>query len=281
MNKPVLIVIENLLLPIHATQENMHDIRKEISSANSPAINNGLFLMAVSFIESMQKRILSYYLKYVPQSITSKKTIEFNKASLIENEDFRLIEKMVSEIIDSLPYWQLLKIFYETLKIEKPVNMQTIQSIKDRRNELIHNNLVTDYKQKKTELKSICFDELSSSIDIYETYLDDLKSKISRKYGKYTRLNALKNLWHYTFDTPLCANFEDYWHINLEKDSIFGLKHPEYESSLSSSEKFMLDIWRSQVTEYKVDFRNMSSLGSHVQSCLYMFLKFSNDVFLY
>jgi hypothetical protein len=281
MNKPILIVNENLLIPIRATESRIGEIKKEICSTNNPVIQNGLFLMAVSFIESMQKEVLTYYLKYDPQRIPNKKSIEITKNILIENEDFRMIESLVSEYIDKMPYWQFMKIFYETLKIQKPDNLQAIEAIKKRRNELTHDNMQVDFKQKRVTQKYIDSDYLSSSLNEYENYLNDLKLKISKRYGKFTRIKALNNLWHYTFRTPLCAKFEDYWHIDLQSDSIAGYKIPEYENSLSHSEKFMLGIWRSQVSSCKVDFINMASLGQHVQSCLYMFLKLSNDIFMY
>lgn len=281
MKKPVLIVNENLLMPIRATESRMGEIKKEMRSTSNPVIQNGLFLMAVSYIESMQKEVLTYYLKYDPQRIPSKKTIEINKNTLAENEDFRLIESLVSEYIDKMPYWQFMKIFYETLKIQKPGNVQAIEGIKKRRNELIHDNMQVDFKQKRVTHKHIDFNYLANSLDEYGKYLDSLKLEIDRRYGKFTRINALNSLWHYTFRTPLCAKFEDYWHIDMQSDSIAGYKIPEYENSLSNSEKFMLGIWRSQVSDYKVDFINMASLGQHMQFCIYMFLKLSNDIFMY
>ena len=138
-----------------------------------------------------------------------------------------------------------------------------------------------NFKQQSITEKYIASEYLTSYLEEYENYIDDLKLKISRKYGKFTRIKALNSLWHYTFRTPLCAKFEDYWHIDLQSDSIVGYKQPEYENSLSLSEKFMLDIWRSQLSDYKVNFINIASLDQHTQSCLYIFLKLSKDIFMY
>ena len=281
MKKPVLIVNDNLLMPIRATESRIGEIKKEMCSTSNPVILNGLFLMAVSYIESMQKEVLTYYLKYDPHKIPRKKTIEIDKNILAENEGFHLIESLVSEYIDKMPYWQFMKIFYEALKIKKPGNIQAVEGIKKRRNELIHDNMQVDFKQKRVTHIHLDSDYLAHSIDEYGKYLDSLKLEISKRYGKCTRINALNSLWHYTFRTPLCANFEDYWHIDMQSDSISGHKISKDESSLSHSEKFMLGIWRSQVAACKVDFINTASLGQHMQSCIYMFLKLSNDIFMY
>jgi hypothetical protein len=130
MKKPVIIVKDNLLMPILATEVRINEIQKEMSSASSPVILNGLFLMLVSYIESMQKEVLTYYLKYEPERIPDKKTIEIDKNTLVENEDFHLIERLVSEYIDKMSYWRFTKIFYEVLKIKKPDNDLSIESIK-------------------------------------------------------------------------------------------------------------------------------------------------------
>lgn len=274
-----LIIIDNLLMPIRAIHLKVEEIRKEMLSVNSPLIITSMFLMLVSYLESMQKEVLRYYLKYDPKMITTKKMIEIDIDTLIDNEDFNLMDCLVSDCIEKMSYRDIAKLFFKVLDIKEPDN--DIKSIKKRRNELIHKNLKMDFKQAKAEHDYINSEYLSLSMDEYVKYLNCIQIQICDKYGKYTKLNALKNLWNYTFNTPLCNNFEDYWYIERDSDSISGWKTCQYEKSLSHSETFMLSIWRSQVSGYKVDFINMSSLGHHMQICLYMFLKLSNDIFLY
>lgn len=137
MEKPVIIVKDKLLMPILATKNRVDEIKKEVSSVSSRVCLNGLFLMLVSYIESMQKEVLRYYLKYHPEKIVNKqKTIEIDKNTLVDNEDFYLIESLVSEYIDRIPYWQLIELFYTVLKIKKPDNDLNIdiENIKKRRN---------------------------------------------------------------------------------------------------------------------------------------------------
>lgn len=267
-------------MPIIATEARVDEIKKELNQATSNVILNGLFLMLVSYIESMQKEIIKYSLKYRPDKI-SNNFVKVDKSILEENEDFYLLERIVTDYIEKMPYWELSKLFYNVLEITKPGNENEILNIKKRRNELIHANLKVNFKHKVILQDYITAGYLSDCLNEYEKYLNDLKSKVLSSFVGCSKLDALKNLWHFTFKTPLCSNFSDYWHIDNENDIIYGCKYPETEGSLSSSEKFMLNIWRSQVCGCKVDFLNMASIGEHYQNCLYMFLKLSNDIFLY
>ncbi|CAG35465.1 hypothetical protein [Desulfotalea psychrophila] len=281
MKKPILVVNENLLMPIIATEKKVREFKNEIGLIDSVVGKTGLFLMVVSFVESMHKEVLKYFLRYNFEKITSEKKIEISKTLLIENEDFYIVEDLVTDIIDKMPSWRFMKIFYDALDIQKAENFKIIEKIKQQRNQQIHGNLVIDYKHGNVTHTLVGVEYINYSLEEYEKYIIDLKIKVSRRYADCTRIETLKKMWHYTFTTPLCANFEDYWHIDLETDSILGYKNVKYENSLSHSETFMLSIWRSQLSGYKVDFLNMASLGKHLQSCLFMFLKLSNDIFMY
>ncbi|WP_291147057.1 hypothetical protein [Flavobacterium sp. UBA7680] len=280
MKKPRIILKEHLLMPLIATEKRVYEIRKELEMEITDIRLNGLFLMLVSYIESMQKEIIKYYLKYQPEKIPNK-LIQIETAILIENEDFYLLENIVAKHVDKMQYWEISKLFYEILRIEKPTNDDKIKTIKERRNELIHNNLKVDFKRKEIKQDSIDLLYLKDCLDEYEKYLLDMKVKISQHFIIFTKLYVLEKLWHYTFKTSLCSNFSDYWYIDTAKDCITGCKNSEMEDSLSSSEKFMLEIWRSQVCGGKVNFPNMASLDKHSQNHLYLFLKLSNDLFLY
>lgn len=280
MDRPLIILKDYLLMPLLATEVRIDEIRKELSPETTNINRNGLFLMLVSYVESMQREIIKYYLKYQPEKISGD-SIEIDKAILVANEDFYLLERIVENHIDKMPYWKLSKLFYEVLRIKKPANESKIQKIKDRRNELIHKNLEVNFKRNEIYQDFIDPLYLENCLDEYEKYLIDIKKSISETFVNFSKLYLLKNLWHYTFRTPLCSNFSDYWYVDDEKDNINGCKHPQIEGGLSSSEKFMLEIWRSQVCGGKVEFLNMESIGKHFQYCLYTFLKLSNDLFLY
>lgn len=280
MNKPIIILKEYLIMPIIATEARIDEIRKEVQKNTTDVGLNGLLLMLVSYIESMQKEIIKYYLKYHPEKIADN-TIEVDISVLKECEDFSMMEHVISDYVEKMPYWKLSNLFYTVLHINKPKNQNEIEKVKKRRNELIHKNLEVNFKRNEIRQDFIKIEYLIQSLEEYNIYLTDLKTSISDSFAYCTKLNSLKNLWHYTFKTPLCSNFSDYWYIDEKNDALAGCKHPEIEKGLSSGEKFMLEIWRSQVCGSKVEFLNMASIGGHYQNCLFIFLKLSNDIFFY
>ncbi|WP_430814003.1 hypothetical protein [Carboxylicivirga sp. RSCT41] len=280
MSKPLIILKEYLIMPIVATEARIDDITKEIQKDKTDVGLNGLFLMLVSYIESMQKEIIKYYLKYHPEKLADN-TIEVDKSVLKECEDFNMMEHIIADYVDKMPYWKLSKLFYSVLRIDKPNNQNEIDRIKKRRNELIHKNLEVNFKRNEIRQDFITVQYLTNSLEEFSIFLTDLKLSIADSFAYCTKINSLQNLWHYTFKTPLCSNFSDFWYIDEKNDSLAGCKHPEAEEGLSSGEQFMLSIWRSQVCGCKVDFLNMASIGRHYQNCLFMFLKLSDDIFLY
>ena len=277
---PSIIIFNNLILPIAATEKRITEIKEEVKQNATKVSLNGLFLMLVSYIESMQKEILKYFLKYRPDKIPDK-TIKLNTDSLTAYENFHFIEDILEEYLDKIQHWQLSEYFYETLNIEPPTNESKIKAIKFKRNHIIHHNTRINYKHKEIDSDSVDSEYILNCAFEYEEYLSHLKSEIITQYASCTKINALKRLWYYTFTTPLCANFSDYWYVDEKNDLIVGCKFPTMGDSLSSSEKFLLDIWRSQVCNRDVKFLNMASLDLDSQNCLYMFLKLSNDIFMY
>ena len=280
MSNPVIIIADNLILPITATEKRIAEIKNEVKKNVSTVCLNGLFIMLVSYNESMQKEIIKYYLKYRPEKIPEK-SITIDKSSIVESEDFYFMENIVEEYINKMPLWKISELFYQVLNIPKPSNINKIKKIVDKRNELIHSNMKIEYKHDDIKYGFVSAEDILDSAKNYEEHLSLIKVEIQSKYSIYSKIKALMNLWYYTFDTPLCANFTDYWYVDEDNDLIKGCKFPDIENILSSSEKFMLDIWRSQVCGSKVNFLNMSSLDKHSQNCLYMFLKLSNDIFMY
>lgn len=285
MNKPDLIVKDILLIPVLATKKRITEISKELKNGQSQIVVNSLFLTLVSYIESMQKEIITYYLKYCPEKIGISKKIDVRVEIIDSGESFKVIEKIISEYIDSVPTWDRLKMLIDVLGIQNlPKKIESeIKYISDKRNELIHKNLEVKRKYGTAFNKNnIKLEDFYCSIKSYEKFIDHIHANISHKYSEYTKIKALKGLWYFMFDTPMCANFEDYWYIDNERDIINGLKRPKIETGLSHSEMFMLELWRSQVLGgNKVSFLNLSSLSPDTQTRVFMFLKLSNDLFLY
>lgn len=283
-DKPILVIKDHLLLPVKSTMKQCKDILGTAKDAReNPILLNGLYLMAVAYVESMQREILAYYFTHHPAKIQKGKKgnkISVSQQALFGSEGFSLMEDLAKDYVRELRYNELLEAFNENLKINFD-NDEAILAIQKSRNELIHYNTNYNYKQKQIQEHNVNYAKLASDIEIYQVYLRYIEQCISSKFARNTKIKALENLWHYTFRTPLCANFENYWQVDKDKDTITRCLNPEMEDCLSSSEKFMLSIWRSQWNNRPMEFINMASLGRRNQNCFYLFLKLMNDVFIY
>lgn len=283
-DKPILIIKDHLLLPVKNTTEQCKDILDTAKDARENTIMlNGLYLMAVAYIESMQRENLAYYFTHNPAKIKKGKRgtkISVSQQALFGSEGFSLIEDIAKDYVRELRYNELLEAFNENLKINYD-NDEAILAIQESRNELIHYNTSYNYKHKRIQEQNIDYAKLVSDIERYQDYLKTVKQSISGNFARNTKIKALENLWHYTFRTPLCGDFEAYWQVDRDKDTITRCLNPEVERSLSSSEKFMLSIWRSQWNSRPMEFINMASLDRRNKNCFYLFLKLMNDVFIY
>ena len=283
-DKPVLVIKDHLLLPVKSTMEQCKNILGTAKDAReNPILLNGLYLMAVAYVESMQREILAYYFTHNPAKIKKGgkgNKISVSKQALFGSEGFSLIENLAKDYVRDLRYNELLEAFNANLGITSN-NDEAIKKIQESRNDLIHFNTSYNYKQKQISEQNVNYAKLVSDIEIYQDYLRTVKQSISSKFVRNTKLKALENLWHYTFRTPLCANFEDYWQVDRNRDTITQCLNPEIEHGLSSSEEFMLGIWRSQWNSRPMEFINMASLDRRNQNCFYLFLKLMNDIFIY
>jgi|GEM_PF-2055885 len=283
-DKPILVIKDHLLLPVKNTMEQCKNILGTAKDARgNPILLNGLYLMAVAYVESMQREILAYYFTHNPARIKKGENgnkISVSKQALFGSEGFSLIENLARDYVTELRYNELLKEFNANLGITSN-NDEAIKKIQRSRNDLMHFNTSYNYKQKKTSEQNVTYAKLVSDIETYQDYLISVEQSISSKFVRNTKIKALENLWHYTFQTPLCGNFEAYWQVDRDKDTITRCLNTEVEGSLSSSEKFMLSIWRSQWNNRPMEFINMASLVGRGQNCLYLFLKLMNDIFIY
>jgi hypothetical protein len=279
MKKPSLILKDHLLVPVSATGARIAEIRRQESRREGSAILDGQFVMLVSYLESMQKEVLKYYLKHHPEKLSEKKSIDIDKSLLAAS--YSLVERLASAYVERLPSQRLQELFFDALGLVRPASDQAVAAVRKRRNKLVHANLSVDLKQESARGDHISFDNLSDALAACDTYVADIENQVSRLYARCTRLSVLKKLWRYTFLTPLCASFDDYWAADSDKDRLIGFKTTRVEEGLSHSERFMLGIWRSQVSPYNVEFVNMASLGDRMRACLYMFLQLQEDIFMY
>jgi len=88
-------------------------------------------------------------------------------------------------------------------------------------------------------------------INEYEKFFVYLGKEICKTFSSYKNLSVIEKveiLWNECFSSPILL-FENYWRIDREKDLITGIKYPDIESQISSSEKVLLSIWRHQFND--------------------------------
>ena len=189
-----------------------------------------------------------------------------------------------------LGFSNLLSIEFKSIEkyIDKLVEM------KETRNLLLHNNLVVNNSYLDKTLNYKRADRINQKLDINSQYafeslsiidslVAEIEEEIINKYSSYTKIKLLRDLWDYLFDTPLLKNFDDYWDIDEEHDTIPALKHCDREKSISHSEKMFLGIWRAHFNDNTENLShfNMRSLDTDNQKRMLYFLSIASKIWFY
>jgi hypothetical protein len=253
--------------------EKLEEIEKKLD--NDFVINQGLFLMITAYFEDSIRELMRIVLINLPEKLTK------DSYTISRNQICTISDKGHDVIIDNELYFffkdgvrnqleKLLKIlFNKEFKNEKKIGVKNsiteeekesiikLAEISLYRNALIHNGgkVSTDINEKvkyfkpKSE-KDLKFDSelITLFINEYEKFFQYLKLEINTAFSSYTQLSVIEKteiLWKDCFFSPI-LQFKDYWEIDNERDLITGIKYPEIENSISSSEKVLLSIWRHQ-----------------------------------
>lgn len=267
INNDKTIYSDDLLEVIDYSMQEMLSIKQKF--CEDKLINRGLFLMTTTYFEASIRDLLTIILSSAP-SLLEKNEFTVYKNDLnnrrdesilntiIQNELFHLFKGStrnqllyLTELITNVkqnnilnkPKWRYLK-----------KSIDKISDVSFYRNALIHD---TGRKPKNFDDFIVFFssinpftsnysrDRLIEFLDSYVSYYEIIKDKIQCNvhYQKKTRLNLVMNFWNATMTSPLLS-FDDYWEYDINRDVVTGVKYPEYESGLSSSEAIYLSIWR-------------------------------------
>lgn len=286
MEKPILLTKTELLVPIKQALNRIEKIRQRKASNDDPIILEGLFVLAVASFENSINDTLRIFFKHIPQKLSIKNE-SLSKEDLLSNNLLEIISerKVLALSYKNLKDW--LKYFFEISSLEED-NFFTsdyflkLQEIKASRNLLLHNNLITnsmylesagDYKRANYIGSQLEIDQvyLYDSIITIRAILNDFRTRLLNKYDNYTRIQAIKNLWSYTFSTPV-LKFENEWELDPQNDCIaFYKEETSQRGSLSTSEQMFLDIWIAHVkgmsrielesSFYHLDNTNKRKLG--------------------
>ncbi len=270
--------------PIQQALDRIEKIRIRKMQNQDSIILEGLFVLAVATFENSLSETLRILLRNIPEKLDIKNE-SVRKEDLIEGMP---LESVIERVIAHKSYRNLkeyLSFFIKTTDTNVFELFETddffyLQEIKARRNLLLHNNLTMNSIYKETAGKfahtednglDINQDYLYQSILRLISILELFISKIESKYKKFTKINAVKNLFDYIFPSNLMT-FENEWKVDRKNDKIVSRNMQQsLASGLSSSEKLFFDIWvdhfegmgriTTNIDFYSLDKINRDKLG--------------------
>ncbi|OPX24539.1 MAG: hypothetical protein B1H05_04975 [Candidatus Cloacimonas sp. 4484_140] len=229
-------------------------------------INQGLFLMSFARFEDTIRKIIKIILVSFPEKVESK-TVKITRKDIskvadngyeiiIDNELYQLFKNGVKYQLEYL-FSIMCNINWADMTSELRDSINKCNDISLYRNSLIHNGGIAskDLCENAVIFKVNELSKIEYSIELINkflvTYLN-FSSVISEyakntydSYSELSNIDKLRNLWNNCFSSPL-LNFDKYWEYNESDDLITNIKYPDYENSISSSEKVLLSIWRHQ-----------------------------------
>ena len=231
-------------------------------------INQGLFLMTTAHFEEAIRELIRIVLVAFPEKLTKDScTISRDKICeiadkghgvIIDNELYSLFRDGVRNQLE-----KLFKILFNKERKKNEISedeitlIAKIEEISLFRNALIHDggkvNFEINEKVKILKYNSgqnLGFDseQVRLYANIYKEFIQKLNDEIKNTFSSYNELSLIERieiLWKECFSSPI-LRFIDYWEIDYDRDLITGIKYPEAEDYICSSEKVLLSIWRHQ-----------------------------------
>jgi len=266
---PNLMTIYEIIHPVNIAHSSINRNINELKNDNlGECAVSGLLALGISNLETMLSDLLKKHLSFYPNKLSllkSETSTKNEKGAFRVSKDTlnsgKIIEGVITKEVDKILYGNiksLFKVFYKILALKdekmKENTLHQLIEIKERRNLLLHNNLYVNeqyiYKtkdlKKETKIKkrlTIGVKYAIDSLSLIYSIIEDIKQKILDKYSKFTLLHMLKGVWKYTFKDHI--KFEDHFVLNDEKD-IFDGTFKESKYSLSSSEIFLMQLWKAQ-----------------------------------
>lgn len=292
--RPNVITITEILKPIDQTRKVLKRILSLASDANDPIISQGIFVLAVSKYENMILDVITLIARAFPEKLTA---MPMNVDLLIEAE-FSILDELAELNTNKIAYKniaEILKDFEKITGVKVDVFAQStiskIQEIKATRNLLIHNDLVVNRFYLDQAGNDIRVRDIGSKLELTKPYITDschlllsacdiFYEQLSEKYGRYTRIKVIKDVWKYLFPTPILP-FDDFWEVDEKLGIITRTKKKFPNDSLSNSEEIFLNVWMTHFNfysdpPYKAKLF-MRSLDSERRSELLWFLDVLSD----
>jgi hypothetical protein len=285
-NKPNLLIYQDLVQPLDSAINELNEILKNYQNDTEYEgfINKGVFAYVMSLLEGSVSECVERYLFAFPEKLPKGK-IDFEKyRGEILGADFgyELTALLIQDYLFEISYensGQLLNKYCQLLDVTNlsPLFNKSLNEKKARRNALIHNNLKVDSKyiwtaksdpRDKGKYLLIRPAYVIETIEAVLDILQKLQAELELKYGTYTILKAVKDVWTYLFQSPI-MKFDDYWGVNGDMLYIKTEGIKKYYKSLSSSERtllfYFLQNYNSGASEklFKLHDLNMQVSNNH------------------
>lgn len=258
MNRPILLQKNKLVKPIEQALERIEKIRQRKMNNADSIILEGLFALGVSSFENSLSDTLRILFSHIPEKLDIK-TEQISKKQLIDGNP---LDQAIENKVNSIGYKNLPDILMYFTKITgidenivSEVELNSLTEIKATRNLLIHNNLILNSfyigsagpnkRRSQGSNGRLIIDQeyLYQSLVTMRGILRKFRDALLEKYVDYTRVNAIKKLFDFIFQTPIMS-FDNEFDVDLESDRIRNLK-PETsrKEGLATSERLYYDIW--------------------------------------
>ena len=288
--KPEILIFDYIIEPIRNSIIELDSIMADFNSIEKEFYLKGLFAYIISLFESSISESTKRYLCSCPRKIPDGKLKLDKKHKILLENTFShdAIELLVDDYFSDISYGKtenFLSVFSYILSIDNIGYLYTKSLIekKERRNILLHNNLVVDSKyirntKSAPELRgkklSITKEYLKETIDSMKQILNEVDNQLEKKYSTYTKIKAIKEIWNFLFDSPLMI-FDQHW--ILKDDKIIGYNSNHLEkvvNNLSSSEKtilaYLLQNFNSSICDRYFKFKDMNMQVSNNDMMIYL-----------
>lgn len=293
LNTPSLITIFELERPAILAHNQISKIQSSLqNTGNDDFAFKGLFVLGIAQFESMLNDLMINMLRFYPQKLTLLKHIPIDERATGNGvgQEQILNGEVISQIIETnvnrLAYSSLdnfLKTFTKVFSIEdSDLNLSQILDqlieIKETRNLLLHNNLVTnDFYIKKirsvkraTEIgQKLTVDKAYTevSLNVIANFIEAIVVQVRSKYGHFTILPLLKKLFAFNFSSPI-IHFDEFCTLNEDKDIYDGPF--KMSDGRSSSENFFLEFWQAQRAGLPITRPALVHLGGSVRKLAFL-----------
>lgn len=229
------------------------------------------FIYSYAIFESTLTEILRYYLLAFPEKLDNNITLE--KTELLSTSSTHdIILSSVNKMIRKYSCKTLLEyisFFKHSLSLELYVDENKIKKISQLRNSIIHDDAKSELLLLHIDqhILSPYYADVQNYILYFCNLLNDIFYQINNVYKKYTYEFLLRNVWDYTFSTPL-LNFDTIW--KFSQNGVLQINDNETImktiSGISSSEHLFLSIFLQQynntLNEELHSFHNIPALVS-------------------